>query len=140
MRGSTNTPLLLLNVVVLSIIAVGNVGWRCLDSIDYNLGGDYQDAPRPPVHSSNDDYQYDQVRPGVDPDAEYEATSVRPEPSLAATLASDDGGSREGDHSYLSWGVSPVSVPENWSFQTPNSCKNITDHSHVRENQKIIVQ
>lgn len=142
MRGS-NTPLLLLNVVVLSIIAVGNVSWRCLDSISYNLGDfDDKDAPRPrpasPAHSSNDDQYYDD-HPRVDLDEEYEATAVRSEPPLAVAFASDDGGARGDDHSYLSWGVSPVSVPENWIFRTPNSCRNITDHSHVRESQKIII-
>ena len=140
MRGP-NTPLLLLNVVVLSIIAVSNVGWRCRDSLDYNLGGvdGYDDAPRP-SHSSNDDDQGDdQVEPGVDIDDGYKATAVRQDPSSTATFASDDGGVRGGDHSYLAWGASPVSVPEDWMFRTPANCRNITDHSHVRNNQKIIL-
>ena len=121
----------LFNVLALSALFIGNIGWKCEKgyreaSIRYYAS----DAPYYSDRSgTNDDYDYD------------ESIELSSDTKEVAIPISSDG---EYTPSYLQWDAAIPKQPKDWSFNTPKGCKNITNFDgspeHTRrEEQKVIV-
>eukprot|EP00579_Thalassiosira_antarctica_P006132 CAMPEP_0201891244 /NCGR_PEP_ID=MMETSP0902-20130614/33969_1 /ASSEMBLY_ACC=CAM_ASM_000551 /TAXON_ID=420261 /ORGANISM="Thalassiosira antarctica, Strain CCMP982" /LENGTH=448 /DNA_ID=CAMNT_0048422363 /DNA_START=18 /DNA_END=1364 /DNA_ORIENTATION=+ len=120
MRG----PLIagLLNLVALSALFLGNIGWKCEKG--------YHEAARKYMTDAPLEFSH---HPDNDNDGE-----IRTREAATATATSNDGVVP----SYLQWDASPPEVPKDWSFQTPRSCENITNfdsNGQQHGEQKIIV-
>lgn len=109
----------LFNILALSALFIGNVGWKCDKGYREAAHKFLSDAPElsHKTTATVDNYEIDQGR-----------TTTR--------VASASGGDYA--PSYLRWDMPSAEVPTDWSFKTPKFCKNSTKFRPDGE-QKIIV-
>ena len=109
----------LFNILALSALFIGNVGWKCDNGYREAAQKFLSDAPEfsHTTTETVDNYEIDQGR-----------TTTR--------VASASGG--DYTPSYLRWDTPSAEVPTDWSFKTPKFCKNSTKFRPDAE-QKIIV-
>jgi hypothetical protein len=104
----------LFNIVALTALLIGNVGWKC----------------------DNGYREVAQKHPSDAPVYNYDIDQGRTTTKDAAAIASASGG--EYAPSYLQWDVPSLEVPVDWSFKMPKYCKNSTNF-RPDPKRKIIV-
>ncbi|KAL9184666.1 hypothetical protein ACHAXT_012636 [Thalassiosira profunda] len=138
MRGGPLAAVIL-NAVALSVLFIGNAGWKCTRYPDQYLSDaplELVGRPRPAAGADDDD------QPSASGEDDDQIISTGGVPSLGLVTGTKDNAQQP---NYLRWDMSAVQVPPDWRYQPPRTCtgsKNITNFdssARGRGDQKIIV-